>query len=52
MNILQAIDDRNLFGSALRDPVTWSAWRAFLAALFGLPLLRPSERSIAIVRVA
>jgi Terminase large subunit, T4likevirus-type, N-terminal len=27
-----------LLGSALRDRTTWSAWRAFLAALFGLPM--------------
>ena len=37
MNILQALDDPNVFGPFFRGP-TWGAWRAFLAALFGLPL--------------
>lgn len=38
MNILQAIDDPNLFGPWFRDPGTWQVWRAFLCALFGLPM--------------
>jgi hypothetical protein len=38
MNILQAVDDPNLFAPWFRDPSTWAAWRAFLAALFGLPM--------------
>jgi hypothetical protein len=38
MSILTALDDRRLFASALRDKGTWAAWRAFLAALFGLPM--------------
>ncbi len=38
MTILEALDDRQLFGGALRRPETWRAWCAFLAALFGLPL--------------
>lgn len=38
MNILQAIDDPALFAPGFRNPATWAAWRAFLAALFGLPL--------------
>jgi hypothetical protein len=36
VTILNALDDRRLFASALRDKATWAAWRAFLAALFGL----------------
>ena len=36
--ILDALDDRQLFGSALRDPTTWRAWRAFLCGLFGLAM--------------
>lgn len=38
MNILEAIDDPNLFGPWFKDPKTWAAWRVFLAALFGLPM--------------
>src|SRR5262249_32054342 len=37
MNILEAMRDPNLFAPwFLRDPATWAAWRAFLAALFAL----------------
>ncbi len=38
MNILQAIDDPGLFKRWFRDAGTWTAWRAFTAALFGLPM--------------
>ena len=37
MNILDALDDPKVFAPFFRGP-TWSAWRVFLAALFGLPL--------------
>jgi hypothetical protein len=38
MNILQACADPNLFSPWFRDPASWRAWRAFLAALFALPM--------------
>lgn len=38
VNILSAIDDANLFGPWFKDHDTWAAWRAFLCALFGLPM--------------
>jgi hypothetical protein len=38
VNILQAVDDEELFRPWFRDPETWRAWRAFLAALFALPM--------------
>ncbi len=38
LSVLQALDDKRLFAGALRDKSTWAAWRAFLAALFGLPM--------------
>lgn len=38
MNILKAIDDPNIFGQHFRDRATWAGWRAFLAALFALPM--------------
>jgi hypothetical protein len=47
VSILQALDDRRLFASLLRDKATWRSWRAFLAALFGLPL---SEDEAALFR--
>ena len=36
--ITRAFDDANLFRSILREPATWAAWRAFLCALFALPM--------------
>jgi hypothetical protein len=38
VNILEAIDNPALFRPWFRDPATWQAWRAFLAALFALPM--------------
>jgi hypothetical protein len=37
VNIIQALDDPNVFGGQFRGG-TWDAWRTFLAALFALPL--------------
>ncbi|WAJ31159.1 hypothetical protein [Antarcticirhabdus aurantiaca] len=38
MNILKAAEDPKLFGPWFKDRATWTAWRAFLAALFGEPM--------------
>jgi hypothetical protein len=40
VNVLEALADRNLFASlpAFRDLESWSSWRAFLAAVYGLPM--------------
>ena len=38
MDILSACSDPQVFAPAFRDPSTWKAWRAYLAALFALPL--------------
>jgi hypothetical protein len=37
-SILDTIDHPQLFAPRFRKPATWSAWRVFLAALFGLPI--------------
>lgn len=37
-NILAALDHPALFGPWFKDASTWRAWRAFLCALFGLPM--------------
>jgi hypothetical protein len=37
MNILDALDDPNVFGGFFRAGI-WDAWRVFLAAPFGLPI--------------
>jgi hypothetical protein len=37
MNILAAIDDRNLLGASIRDAESWRPWRALLAAAFDPP---------------
>ncbi len=47
MNILEALDDRNLLGASIRDPDSWKPWRALLAAAFGLP---PSSDELALYR--
>jgi hypothetical protein len=47
INILQAIEDKNLFGPWFKNGETWLAWRAFLAALFGLPLDYKTKRIFA-----
>jgi hypothetical protein len=49
MAILQSLRDRHLFGTlpAFRDLGTWSAWRSFLAAVYGLPM---SEAELATFR--
>jgi hypothetical protein len=36
--LLRALEDENLFKPFLKNPETWKAWFAFLAALFALPM--------------
>lgn len=38
MNVLDAMTDVRLFGETFRPAWSWAGWRAFLAALFALPL--------------
>jgi hypothetical protein len=38
VNLIEAVDDPNLFAKYFRDPATWRAWRVFLHALFALPM--------------
>jgi Terminase large subunit, T4likevirus-type, N-terminal len=38
VSILKALDDPRLFAGVLRNKATWAPWRAFLGALFGLPM--------------
>ena len=45
MNIIDAIDHPKLFASFFPNKESWRAWRAFLKALFGLPLSN-TERKI------
>jgi len=37
-NIIEAFESPELFGSLFKDQKTWSAWKTFLRALYGLPL--------------
>jgi len=46
LSILDALDEPALFGAAIRDHASWEPWRAFLAAMFGLPLLYPHEKEL------
>ena len=38
VTLIDAMADSNLFAPWFRDPASWSAWRAFLSALFALPM--------------
>lgn len=38
LTLLDAISDPNLFAPWFKDPSTWQAWFAFIAALFALPM--------------
>jgi hypothetical protein len=38
LTILKALDDPAIFAPAFRQKKSWTAWRAFLAALFGLEM--------------
>src|SRR5262245_29053388 len=38
MTLLEAMADKNLFAPWFKDPTNWAAWRAFIAALFALPM--------------
>ena len=38
MTILDALADANLFAPLFRPAASWAAWRAFLAAVYGLPM--------------
>ncbi len=38
LNIIQAIEDKNLLGGAFKDLSTWRPWMVFLKALFGLEI--------------
>ena len=44
MNILEACKDPKLFGPWFRNPKSWQAWFAFLAALFALPMTEEQKR--------
>ena len=47
--ILDVLDDPALLGDAFAEP-SWGHWRAFLGALFGLPLRTTSRSSRASTR--
>lgn len=47
LTLLDAIADPRLFAKFFRDPASWIAWRAFIAAAFGLDM---SEEELAIYR--
>lgn len=38
ISILDALEDEQLFRPHFQPAETWAAWKAFLAALFGLPM--------------
>jgi hypothetical protein len=38
LNILDTLNDPKIFGPLFKDSETWTAWRSFLCALFGLAM--------------
>ncbi|MBA7496138.1 hypothetical protein ES702_06736 [subsurface metagenome] len=46
MDIIQAINDPNLFKPLFRDLETWHSWEIYLRALFGLPIEDPGDRKL------
>ena len=44
LDILAAIDDPKVFGPVFTKADSWISWRAFLAALFGLPMDKAQRR--------
>ncbi len=38
MNIIEALNDKNLFKNYLTNLTTWGSWQVYLKALFGLPM--------------
>lgn len=46
MNIIDIIDDERFFLPLFRDLTTWQAWRVFIKALFGLPIIDKAEIKI------
>src|SRR5512143_308486 len=47
ISILDAVDSPQLFRGWFKNAATWTAWRSFLKALFGLPM---SEDDLAIFK--
>lgn len=43
MDIIEALQDKNLFGWLLKDPATWGSWFTYLKALFGIPIKDEAE---------
>jgi hypothetical protein len=38
MNIIQAFEDKEIFGRLIKNQVTWSSWKIALKAIFALPM--------------
>lgn len=46
VTLLRTMRDPNLFGGWFKDEATWRAWRVFLRALFGLPIILTADRAV------
>jgi hypothetical protein len=42
MTLLEAMADPRLFAPSFKNSATWASWRAFIAALFALPMTQNS----------
>lgn len=38
LNIIEAFEDKEIFGRLIKKQITWSAWKAALKAIFALPM--------------
>jgi hypothetical protein len=46
VTILEALDSEHLLGASIKDSASFAPWRAFLAALYGLPLEKGPSREL------
>ena len=46
MDIIEALNDPRLLGSAVKDRSTFSSWFALFKSVFGLPLFRGRGRNL------
>ena len=39
MHIIEAIEDKRIFGSLFKDQETWANWKVFLKSMFAIPMM-------------
>jgi hypothetical protein len=46
MTIIEAMSDPKLFAKHFANVASWSRWRVFLAAVFGLPMMTEADLEV------